>query len=210
MLCLSQSVGYAVQALAVLGESDSGTCLIRDIAEKAQVPPAYLAKLVKRLSDAEIVVSKRGIKGGTWLKRKPEEITLLEISEAIDGKKWINRCLLGLTECSDERACPTHKFWKGAREAIQKSLEETTLADVISFQKESTAQESASDKKKAAADKAKSAKIAAAKKPETAPAKKTPAPAAKETKAQPTKAQPVTSKSTSSKTATTKTPAKKR
>ena len=136
MLCLSQSVGYAVQALAVLGEANFATCLIRDVAAEAQVPPAYLAKLVKRLSDAELVVSKRGIKGGTWLRRKPEDITLLQISEAIDGRKWMNRCLLGLSECSDERACPSHTFWKEARASIQKSLEETTLADVIAFQKE--------------------------------------------------------------------------
>ncbi|MCS7008853.1 MAG: Rrf2 family transcriptional regulator [Chthoniobacterales bacterium] len=219
MLCLSQSVGYAVQALAVLGTSESSTCLIRDIAEKAQVPPAYLAKLVKRLSDAEIVVSKRGIKGGTWLKRKPEEITLLEISEAIDGKKWINRCLLGLTECSDERACPTHKFWKTVRESIQKSLEDTTLADVISFQSANNQQFSAAEKKKGAAEKAKTAKTT--KKPEPVVVTKRGAgsaskeikeskESAKESRIQMAKTVAGSNKPTTSKTAGTKGSAKRR
>lgn len=134
MLCLSQSVGYAIQALACLAQSGNTTRLIREIAAEAQIPPAYLAKLIKRLADAEIVVSKRGIKGGTWLRRPPGQITLLQISEAIDGKRWLGRCLLGLEECTDERACPTHAFWKVVRGNIEKKLEETTLEDVVRFE----------------------------------------------------------------------------
>lgn len=134
MLCLSQSVGYAIQALSCLADSKSPSRLIRDIAAEAAIPPAYLAKLIKRLADADIVVSKRGIKGGTWLRRDPSEITLLEISEAIDGRRWLGKCLLGLDECSDERACPTHSFWKVARGNIEKKLEETTLRDVVLFE----------------------------------------------------------------------------
>lgn len=143
MLCLSQSVGYAVQALACLADSDSPTRLIRDIAAEAQIPPAYLAKLIKRLADADLVVSKRGIKGGTWLKKNPEDITLLEISEAIDGRKWLGRCLLGLEECSDSRACPTHEFWKAARAGIEKKLEQTSLRDVVDFEKRKAAEAAA-------------------------------------------------------------------
>lgn len=134
MLCLSQSVGYAIQALTSLEGGSAKSRLIRDIAASADIPPAYLAKLIKRLADANLVYSKRGIKGGTWLKRPAEEISLLEISEAIDGRKWLGRCLLGLEECSDERACPTHEFWKVARTGIEKKLEETSLADVILFE----------------------------------------------------------------------------
>jgi Rrf2 family protein len=143
MLCLSQSVGYAVQALACLANSEAPTRLIRDIAAEANIPPAYLAKLIKRLADADLVISKRGIKGGTWLKKTPDAITLLEISEAIDGRKWLGRCLLGLEECSDARACPTHEFWKSARAGIEKKLEQTTLHDVVEFEKRKAAESAA-------------------------------------------------------------------
>jgi Rrf2 family iron-sulfur cluster assembly transcriptional regulator len=134
MLCLSQSVGYAIQALTCLGDDAPSTKLIRDIASETGVPPAYLAKLIKRLADANLVISKRGIKGGTWLRRPPQEISLMEISEAIDGRKWLGRCLLGLEECSEERACPTHEFWRQARAGIEKKLADTTLADVMQFE----------------------------------------------------------------------------
>lgn len=147
MLCLSQSVGYAIQALTCLENGSTESRLIRDIAAQAEIPPAYLAKLIKRLADADLVVSKRGIKGGTWLKRPSDKISLLEISEAIDGRRWLGRCLLGLEECSDERACPTHEFWKVARSQIEKKLEDLTLADVIRFESEKNTKKKKTSKK---------------------------------------------------------------
>ena len=134
MLCLSQSVGYAIQALASLEANPEASRLIREIAEDSGVPAPYLTKLLQKLSEADIVTSKRGYKGGVTLKRPASTITLLEISEAIDGRKWLGRCLLGLEECSDARACPTHAFWKSARADIEKKLCKTTLANVVAFE----------------------------------------------------------------------------
>jgi DNA-binding IscR family transcriptional regulator len=42
--------------------------------------------------------------------------------------------LLGLTACTDERACPAHAFWKEARQQIESALRNTTLADVIAHE----------------------------------------------------------------------------
>ncbi len=136
MLCLSQSVGYAIQALASLEANTEASRLIREIAQDSKVPAPYLTKLLQKLAQADLVTSKRGYKGGVSLKRAASTITLLEISEAIDGRKWLGRCLLGLEECSDARACPTHEFWKHARQQIEQKLRQTTLADVVAFEHE--------------------------------------------------------------------------
>jgi Rrf2 family protein len=133
MLGLSQSVRYAVAALACLGEEDSGTLFVRELASCADVPPAYLAKLFTRLVGAGIIHSKRGWQGGNQLARPPEQITIFDIAEAIEERPWINRCLLGDTQCSDTRACPTHVFWSATRAAIEQELRSRTLADVIAF-----------------------------------------------------------------------------
>lgn len=135
MLCLSQSVGYAIQALASLETHREAPRLIREIADDSGVPAPYLTKLLQKLSDADLVTSKRGYKGGVMLNRPASTITLLEISEAIDGRKWLRRCLLGLKECKDARACPTHEFWKRARQDIEEGLRRTSLADVVNFEK---------------------------------------------------------------------------
>jgi len=135
MLCLSQGVGYAVKALACLTEDGTGQ-FVREIAIRAEVPPSYLAKVFKKLVDGDILVSKRGWAGGTRLARPPEAINLLEIAQAVDGKDWSSGCLLGQEICSDERACPTHDFWKVERKAIADKLQQTTLAECIEFERQ--------------------------------------------------------------------------
>ena len=101
----------------------------------------YLEMKVKRLVDlpelvaAGLVRSVRGKRGGILLARPPEEITLLQISEAVEARQWLGRCLLGLVTCSDERACPVHNFWKDARQQIESTLRSTTLADVIAHER---------------------------------------------------------------------------
>ena len=69
MFCLSESVGYSIKALSCLEDGCSGSRTIKEIAECSGVPAPYLAKLVKKLVDAGILSSKRGIGGGAWLDR---------------------------------------------------------------------------------------------------------------------------------------------
>jgi Rrf2 family protein len=133
MFALSQTTGYAIKALTCI----AGGCevkQIRDISQCTGIATPYLSKVILRLGKAGILASRRGNKGGVWLARKPEEITLCLISEAVDGGDQFSSCLLGLDNCSDERSCPTHEFWKVARGKIQKQLEKTTLADVLAFE----------------------------------------------------------------------------
>ena len=133
MFALSQTTGYAIKALTCI----AGGCRVqqvRDISECTGIAAPYLAKVVVRLGKAGILVSKRGNKGGVWLARKPAEISLHQISEAVESADQCSSCLLGLDNCSDERACPTHEFWKVTRGKIRKQLEKSTLADVHAFE----------------------------------------------------------------------------
>jgi len=134
MLCLSQTTGYAIAVLAHLPAPGGEPRQLRTLARLAGVPYAYLAKRMPGLVAAGLVESVRGKRGGILLARAPEAITLLEISEAVEARQWLGRCLLGLTSCSDERACPAHEFWKGARQQIEVTLRTTTLADVIAHE----------------------------------------------------------------------------
>jgi len=134
MLSLSKTTGYAIQAMSHLEKPDGQPATLRSIASRARVPYPYLARRMPDLVAAGLVRSVRGKCGGVLLGRPPETITLLEISEAVEARQWLGRCLLGLTACSDERACPSHAFWKGARHQIESTLRNTTLADVIAHE----------------------------------------------------------------------------
>ena len=135
MLSLAKTTGYAVAAMSRLNPPGGQPASLREIARRARVPHAYLAKRMPELVAAGLVRSVRGKRGGILLARPPGEITLLQISEAVEARQWLGRCLLGLVTCSDERACPVHDFWKDARQQIESTLRGTTLADVIAHER---------------------------------------------------------------------------
>jgi Rrf2 family protein len=136
MLSLSQTTGYAIQALAHLSETDYESRSITQISKSAGVPRPYLAKIVNALARSGLLTARRGIGGGVSLVRRPEEISLLQIVEAVEGKDWLGECLLGLAECSDLSNCPTHDFWQRIRHEITNELGSTTLGAVVAFRRQ--------------------------------------------------------------------------
>lgn len=136
MLSLSQTTGYAILALSCLEQEGGRLMLAREIAERTSIPKPYLSKILHALGQAGLIVSKRGYRGGVALSRSPASITLMEVAEAVVGHEWRPRCLLGLAECSDERACPMHEFWRAHREQIQEQLRNVTLSQVAAFERD--------------------------------------------------------------------------
>ena len=96
MLSLAKTTGYAIEAMSHLEPPGGRPARLRDIARRAHVPYAYLAKRMPGLVAAGLVRSERGKRGGVLLARLPEEITLLQISEAVEARQWLGCCLLGL------------------------------------------------------------------------------------------------------------------
>jgi Rrf2 family protein len=138
MMCLSQTTGYAVYALSRVGGLRGEPRRIRDIAEHAGLPKAYLARIVSQLAHHGIVHSKRGYRGGIVLALPAGEISLLQIVEAVEGKNWLGPCLLGLDQCGKGDACPTQAMWQRFRGEITRVLGTTTLADVIRCESETS------------------------------------------------------------------------
>lgn len=133
MIALSQTTGYAIQALSCIHDPACRRSSITAIANCSSVPRPYLAKIVNALVRAGLLTSKRGVGGGIALAREPGAITLLQIVEAIEGPEWLGECLLGMNDCASDGACPTHVFWTRIRAEITGELTKTTLADVIFY-----------------------------------------------------------------------------
>lgn len=131
MMCLSHTTGYAVHALACLAVENGKPCFVRDVAKCAQLPKPYLAKIINSLVHHGLVLAKRGYHGGISLSREPENISLLEVVEAVEGKDWIGHCLLGLDDCASRRVCPTKLKWKSVRRQIIAILDTTSVADIV-------------------------------------------------------------------------------
>jgi len=101
---------------------------VHEVAKATKLPSPYLSKVIQRLAQAGLVRTFRGPGGGIELGRSPEAITLWALVCATDGPADVNRCALGIGNCSPSKPCPLHGRWAPLRDEFQKLLEGTTLA----------------------------------------------------------------------------------
>ncbi len=106
-----------------------------DIAREEDLPQPFLSKILKILSSRNILQSVRGPGGGFRLARPPEEITLLDIVEAIDGLTQFEECALGWKTCQDDKPCPLHVSWKGMRQGLREYLSRTPVSELVQMEK---------------------------------------------------------------------------
>jgi Rrf2 family protein len=94
------------------------------------VPPAYLSKVLQNLVQAGILRSQRGLGGGISLVRKPRDLTILEVVNAVDPIRRIRTCPLGLAS-HGVNLCPLHRRVDNALAMVEKAFAESTLQEVI-------------------------------------------------------------------------------
>lgn len=128
---ISQTVEYSLRAAVALAHRGDNPCTVQQLAATTEVPSAYLAKLMQRLVRCKLVVSKRGLHGGFVLAKAPEELTILDIVNAVEPLKRIHECPLKIGS-HGAALCPLHRRLDGAMAMVEKSLRETTLAELLS------------------------------------------------------------------------------
>ncbi len=127
----SQTAEYALRAVVWLADREDHQPLgVRHIAVGTQVPASYLSKVLQELSRAGLVSSRRGVGGGFTLRRPPEEITVLDVVNAVDPIRRIRGCPLGL-ESHGERLCGMHARLDRALQRVEEMLGESTIADIL-------------------------------------------------------------------------------
>tara|TARA_R110002049_G_scaffold27321_2_gene94368 strand:- start:647525 stop:647953 length:429 start_codon:yes stop_codon:yes gene_type:complete len=127
----SQTVEYALRAVVYLAQHhEQGAVGNRTIAEATQVPTSYLSKVLHDLAEAEILVSRRGVGGGFQLRRSPDDLSVLDVVNAVDPMQRITGCPLSLaSHC--EQLCPMHARLDAALETMEKTLSESSIRDVM-------------------------------------------------------------------------------
>lgn len=133
MMALTRKTDYAIRGMIYLaGVPEGHIALIGEIAEAAQVPQAFLAKILQLFVKTGLVISTRGASGGFSLAKNPEQITLREIIETVEGPITPNRCVMGRGVCSLSETCPVHPVWRRVQTTVQGMLDEVTLRTMIS------------------------------------------------------------------------------
>jgi FeS assembly SUF system regulator len=108
-----------------------GVLSVGQLAQESRVPQPTVAKLLKQLAQAGIVVSQRGPAGGYALARAAEAITVADVIAALEGPISLTACVDGAEgHCEVERLCPMRGNWDRVNRAIRAALESVTLADM--------------------------------------------------------------------------------
>ncbi len=127
---LSQTTEYALRATVCLSYSRDGLVSTSELAEMTKVPMNYLAKVLQLLAKADIVVGRRGVGGGYRLTKTPEEVSILDVVNAIDPFHRIMSCPLGL-ENHSKTLCPLHKKLDQTVEMLMNQLSDVSMNDLL-------------------------------------------------------------------------------
>jgi len=132
MMGLTQKTEYAIRGMLYVSRLEEGQSASLDIiASEMKVPRSFLAKIFQVLVKSGLIKSSRGIGGGFSLARPPEQITLCEIVEAMEGPIMPNQCLMGEGVCSFQRTCTVHPVWRRVQSVTRGILQEVTLKTLI-------------------------------------------------------------------------------
>jgi Rrf2 family protein len=117
MISVTSKSRYAVVAMAELARSGDTPVPIAQVAERRGMPVQFLEQLFSTLRRDGLLHSQRGVKGGYTLGRSPEQITVLEVVQSLDGRVG-------------EEASEAGGIWAEGVDALREVFRSTTIADI--------------------------------------------------------------------------------
>ncbi len=147
-MLFSTKAEYGVRLMVELGRragegapESAEPVALAAVAEAELLPLSYLEHLVAKLRQAGLVTSVRGAHGGYRLARPTDEISMLDVVEALEGPIAPMECFHtereGRVLCSHEtdgdHACATKLLWTRVQGGVTKALASTTLAELVEF-----------------------------------------------------------------------------
>lgn len=127
---VSLTAEYALRAIVWIARRPGKALGTRGIAEATQVPVGYMSKVLQALARSGLVRSWPGRRGGFVLGREPEAISVLDVVQAVDPIRRIERCPLGHRQ-HDDNLCPLHRRLDQAVALVERAFAESTIAELV-------------------------------------------------------------------------------
>ncbi len=134
---LSNTCKYGIRAMVYLAvHAQEGKKIgIKKIADDLQIPTPFLGKILQMLTKKGFLSSLKGPHGGFGVGKPPEDISLFDIVELIDGDGIFNDCLVGIRSCEKggKPTCAIHEDYVPIRNQIKTLFENRTIAYLASI-----------------------------------------------------------------------------
>ena len=126
---LPRTAEYALRAVACLASHPDCPQSANALAEHTQVPRRYLHKVLQDLAQAELVQSRPGPGGGYSLMPSADEVSILDVVNAVAPLERIHHCPLGLP--SHTKLCPVHRELDRAYAATEDAFRRVTIGELL-------------------------------------------------------------------------------
>jgi len=120
-MLLTREADYAVRCVVEVARS--GRTSAARVAQAQGISPTFLGKIVRSLARAGILTTRRGVGGGIMLAQPIEDISLIQVIEAIGGPLCIKDCLQTPALCEQVEGCPAYPFLRNAQDRLRESLD---------------------------------------------------------------------------------------
>lgn len=128
---LSTRARYGVRALAdIAGQESEGPIQLKDIASRQEISLKYLEQIFAQLRAAGLVRGLRGPRGGYFLGKPPQSMTIREVVEALDGSLALVDCVDDKNACKRSKGCSARALWTQISDGLRQSLSSFSIADV--------------------------------------------------------------------------------
>ena len=131
MIILSKLADYGVIVATHLAAHPERQENAATIAAATRLPPATVAKLLKALAHAGLLIATRGAAVGYRLARRPAAISVAEVVAAIDGDIGMTQCSVHEADCDRTTYCPTRPHWAAINRAVGAALSAVSLQEMI-------------------------------------------------------------------------------
>lgn len=131
---ITQSGEYALRAVVYLSQQTPGKpASAGEIASATKVPQAYLQKILRTLTQRNLLVARRGVGGGFVLAKLPSAISVLDVLKACDsGPARIEKCPLGIQ--GHTHLCALHQLIDQQTASVENAFAATTIAKLLEDQ----------------------------------------------------------------------------
>lgn len=132
MLRVSKIIDYGTLVLTHMASDPKRVFSAADLAATLGLGQPVVSKVLKSLTQREIVKSTRGARGGYALSRAAEDISIADIIDALDEQPFgLTECTATPGSCSVEAACGIRSNWQRINAAVRKTLEQVSIADMV-------------------------------------------------------------------------------
>lgn len=130
MLRMSKLTDYGTVIMTYMARQPQGVHSVAEMAAVLGLAAPTTSKILKMLARRELVHSLRGVKGGYRLARPPEQISIAEVIDAMEGPFGMTECSVVAGLCVQEAGCPLRENWQRLNQVIRRALDGVTVAEM--------------------------------------------------------------------------------